>query len=221
MHLVLCVVTAKRSARACRWDRASHRRHQADPAFRPGCASTRATLCRLAACRAAPWSKARWCCCRVAASPLYGLAPSGRDGNPAPVHAGATAQLPDLEGREGAGPASAAVAPVATLDVSGPAGRVVAAAHDVATGATAPPAEGDHPSAEQPPDGETVRGIVALLQSGGLVAPAEARAYITLWEQLDEFRQRAARYILVDAILWKHQPNGAVKHIRAVLADNS
>lgn len=77
------------------------------------------------------------------------------------------------------------------------------------------------PEAEQPPDSETVHGILALLQSGGLVAAAEASAYMALWEQLDEFRQRAARCILVDALLRKHEPDGAVKHIRAVLADNN
>lgn len=87
---------------------------------------------------------------------------------------------------------------------------------DSASMLPAPPAE-----AEQPPDGETVHGILALLQSGGLVAAAEANAYMALWGQLDEFRQRAARCILVDALLRKQEPDGAVKHIRAVLADNN
>lgn len=73
---------------------------------------------------------------------------------------------------------------------------------------------------EQPPDHEIVRGITALLQSGGLVAASEANAYVSLWEQLDQFRQRAARCILVDALLWKQDPDAAVKHIRAVLSDN-
>ena len=81
-------------------------------------------------------------------------------------------------------------------------------------------ASGNHVANEQPPDSETVRGIVMLLRSGGLVTATEAQAYMALWEQLDDFRQRAARSILVDALLWKHQPDSAVKHMRAVLSDN-
>eukprot|EP00892_Ulva_mutabilis_P003362 jgi/Ulvmu1/1398/UM011_0126.1 len=87
------------------------------------------------------------------------------------------------------------------------------AAHDSA-------ASGMRATSEQPADSETVRGIVMLLQSGGLVAGAEAQAYMALWEQLDDFRQRASRSILVDALLWRQEPEGAVNHVRAVLADN-